>query len=121
MAPEILLNKFQGYKNKVDIWSFGCIFYQLITGIPPFFGQRPEDVIQVLQERVYKLHSGLELSDEGINFLQRCLCWDPEKRIEWVDLLNHDYLLKTDVIKLQAEKTNSGLIESICIDVSEPV
>ena len=121
MAPEILLNKFQGYKNKVDIWSFGCIFYQLIVGVPPFFGKTPDDVIQTLKERTYTLHRGLALSDEGINFLQRCLCWDPDKRIEWAELINHDYLLKTDVVKLQAERENSGLLESVCIDVAAPL
>ena len=34
VAPEILNE--QPYDFKVDVWSFGCILYLLLTGIPPF-------------------------------------------------------------------------------------
>lgn len=30
MSPEIVHEK-QDYTNKIDIWSFGCLFYELIT------------------------------------------------------------------------------------------
>jgi serine/threonine protein kinase len=36
MAPEILEGK--EYTNKVDVWSFGCMFYEMVTGIKPFNG-----------------------------------------------------------------------------------
>ena len=32
MAPEVILGKGKMYRNKVDIWSVGCLFFQLITG-----------------------------------------------------------------------------------------
>ena len=35
MAPEIFFSK-TGYGNKVDIWSLGCIFFELLTGLAPF-------------------------------------------------------------------------------------
>ena len=36
MAPELL--KGEPYSMKADVWSFGCIFYEMITGLPPFTG-----------------------------------------------------------------------------------
>ena len=34
IAPEILLNK--GHSKPVDWWTFGCIIYEMLTGMPPF-------------------------------------------------------------------------------------
>lgn len=35
LAPEIL-NK-QGHGKPVDWWTFGCILYEMLTGVPPFY------------------------------------------------------------------------------------
>jgi serine/threonine protein kinase len=36
MAPEVALNK--PYSEKVDIYSFGVILWQLASGVAPFAG-----------------------------------------------------------------------------------
>jgi len=36
MAPEIL--KGRSYDSKVDVWSLGTIFYEMLTGFVPFTG-----------------------------------------------------------------------------------
>lgn len=36
MAPEILMNNF--YNNKVDVWSLGIIFYEMLYGSCPYEG-----------------------------------------------------------------------------------
>lgn len=43
MAPE-LVNGFK-YDKKVDIWSFGTIIYELITGSPLFNGYSMEGIL----------------------------------------------------------------------------
>lgn len=37
LAPEIIQNK--GYGKAVDWWTLGCLIYELLTGMPPFFKQ----------------------------------------------------------------------------------
>lgn len=37
VAPELLLA--EGYGEKVDIWSVGCILYNLLSGLYPFFAE----------------------------------------------------------------------------------
>ena len=37
MAPEVLNDK--KYDHSADVWSLGCIFYELMTGYTPFTGR----------------------------------------------------------------------------------
>lgn len=47
MSPEILNSEdVNGYGPEVDWWSLGCIFFELITGSPPFVGNSPEQVFE---------------------------------------------------------------------------
>ena len=36
MAPEILSGA--KYDHSVDVWSLGCVFFEMLTGYPPFTG-----------------------------------------------------------------------------------
>lgn len=40
LAPEIVSGSF--YTEKVDIWSFGCIIYELFTGRTPYYANTME-------------------------------------------------------------------------------
>jgi len=51
MAPEVLSNGGQGYSAKIDIWSVGCVYVEMITGHRPW---RDEDFVSVM----YKVGAG---------------------------------------------------------------
>lgn len=36
-APEIIMGDLN-YSTSIDIWSFGCLYYELINGVPFFPG-----------------------------------------------------------------------------------
>lgn len=38
IAPEVVRG--QGYGLAADLWSFGCVVYELLTGYPPFYSPR---------------------------------------------------------------------------------
>lgn len=44
MAPEVALN--YNYNEKVDIYSYGIILYELVTGVSPFKGLSREDFLE---------------------------------------------------------------------------
>lgn len=43
MAPEILSKSY--YDSRVDIWSLGILLYELLHGVVPFPGNKPETVL----------------------------------------------------------------------------
>lgn len=42
LAPEVILR--QGYGRAVDWWSMGIILYEFLVGVPPFYGETPEEL-----------------------------------------------------------------------------
>jgi len=46
MAPEILLGK--DMTPQVDIWSFGVMLYEMLTGYTPFMGMKLKDLVMAI-------------------------------------------------------------------------
>ena len=42
MAPEVLRQ--ETYDQKADVWSLGCLFYEMLTGFTPFTGRNFENL-----------------------------------------------------------------------------
>ena len=41
MAPELFKHK--GYSLASEFWSFGCMIYEMLIGVPPFLDQEDSD------------------------------------------------------------------------------
>ena len=52
MAPEILEGK--SYTFSADIWSLGCILYELYTSNPPFFDANSEKLKKLILDCDYE-------------------------------------------------------------------
>ena len=42
----------QGYSEKVDLWSIGCIIGELMIGSPLFRGEEPKHVVKAMQQQL---------------------------------------------------------------------
>jgi serine/threonine protein kinase len=71
MAPEILQGK--AYDHKVDVWSLGAVFYEMLTGFTPFTGKNKADLKLNLEQGNYKFPKQIKMSLEGLDFLNCCL------------------------------------------------
>lgn len=85
MAPEII--KGQKYTEKVDVWSIGCVVYELCTLKVPTFdtlfssGQPPMEFITFTLPDIY--------SGELKKFIEQCLIIQQDDRLSVYELLNY--------------------------------
>lgn len=53
LAPEIV--KRQGYDYRIDIWMIGVLYFEMITGEPPFDGEEYNDILLAISKCQYTL------------------------------------------------------------------
>ena len=106
------------YEYKADIWSLGIICYELLVGTIPFEGNAYEDLINNMQKGKYFIPKKLNLSKEAISFINGMLQYDPNKRFDINEVINHDFLNK-DVKDFSHEKYDIGEVNEngITLDI----
>jgi serine/threonine-protein kinase len=88
MSPEQVRGKPTGHSS--DIWSFGCVMYEMLTGQPPFEGETVSDIAARILER--EPDWGMlprHLPENVRNIVQRCLQKDPKQRFQSASDLAH--------------------------------
>lgn len=125
-SPEQLFQSQKLYDEKADIWSLGCIFYELLTGKILFYAKSKDQLIdlmvqqfgreefdewedgkttEVLKERNHRVKGNkslwnsirLKVSDENALCLLDMLCrLNPLKRPNAHEILNHPFFNEGD-------------------------
>nr|XP_046267496.1 serine/threonine-protein kinase 36 [Scatophagus argus] len=88
MSPELVEEK--PYDHTADLWSLGCILYELHTGAPPFYTNSIFHLVQLIVRDPVKWPD--TMSDTCTSFLKGLLTKDPLKRLSWPDLLHHPFV-----------------------------
>ncbi len=81
MSPE----QARGEKTdeRSDIWSFGCVLYEMLTGKVPFEGGTPSDTLAGIIEREPDWQALPEATPANISvLLRRCLTKEPHRRLQ---------------------------------------
>ena len=152
MAPEIWQNKLlgknkKGYNYKVDIWSTGCILFNILTNYPPFPGEEIQNICnKVMFQGEYFLQlinpdeSFSEASVEYVDLISGMLQFNQEKRFSWEQVKTHpflnvpiskqtklrNFLIKIDLQKKQEDfhflkkiKKKNGVIIGLLLDIND--
>ena len=80
MSPEQARGK--SVDKRADIWAFGCVLYEMLTGLRPFDGETVSDTLAAVLARDADW-SALPASTPAKvrELLQRCLEKDPKRRM----------------------------------------
>ncbi|KAJ7275541.1 kinase-like domain-containing protein [Mycena haematopus] len=122
-APDVLLGS-RTYSTSIDVWSCGCIFAEMISGVPLFRGKDTQDqllhIMRILgtpsDQQLAKMAKDSpevslkpfprcpkvdlqqvlpKASPAAIDLLERLLKFDPAERISAADALSHPYFTET--------------------------
>ena len=84
--------------NKVDVWSIGVIFYQMLYGKRPFGdGQSQEGVLAnntMLNARAVEFPDKTTVSNEAKAFICQCLAYEQSNRPNITEICQHSYVSK---------------------------
>lgn len=77
LAPELLLA--QGYTKVVDWWTLGVLFYEMLTGLPPFYDTDVNAMYNKILSEPLRFPDDMDRDAKSL--LQGLLCRDPKKRL----------------------------------------
>ncbi|KAK9302725.1 hypothetical protein QLX08_005347 [Tetragonisca angustula] len=94
MAPELIEER--PYDHNADLWSLGCIVYELVVGSPPFQTTSILHLVRLIRFEAIKWPD--YISQNCKQFLQGLLQKDPSQRLTWPALLDHPFVKNRIVI-----------------------
>jgi len=105
MAPEVLDGGY--YTNKVDIWSIGTVFFELLFGRPAYVAGNLMDLIKNIKAKKLEIPKKINnISPVCEDVLRRMLTVDSDTRISWEDLFKHKInYYREDRIKKELDNT----------------
>ncbi|XP_041329440.1 serine/threonine-protein kinase 36 [Pyrgilauda ruficollis] len=88
MSPELVEER--PYDHTADLWSVGCILYELFVGTPPFYTNSIFQLVSLIIKDPVKWP--MTMSEVFKSFLQGLLMKDPHERLSWPELLSHPFI-----------------------------
>lgn len=91
MAPEVLNN--QDYSSPCDVWSVGCMIYEMLEGRGPFAPRNGGGIAElkalIKQRRI--IYTNPNISPAAKDLIDKMLTINPNHRINWHAMFNHEW------------------------------
>jgi len=94
MPPEAVRNKRRnlGELKAGDVFGLGVITYIMMSGQPPFPGQRDDEIFERIKKCKWKVPNHVQWSDSLVDFITKCLKEDPRERITVDEAMYHPWV-----------------------------
>jgi len=116
VAPEILTKRENPYTEKVDVWSLGVVFYVILSGCPPFFGENEVGVLKKIKRGVFKFNPPevwSNISMEAKDLVQQMLVVDIGNRYSADDVTKHPWLSRDIKNRMAQSEQNHLSVEQL--------
>mmetsp|Transcript_11709 Transcript_11709/g.10174 ORF Transcript_11709/g.10174 Transcript_11709/m.10174 type:complete len:96 (+) Transcript_11709:412-699(+) len=85
--------------NKVDVWSVGVIFFEMLFGVKPFGNNMSQDKIfknqVILKSMKVEFPTKPTISNEAKEFIRKCLAYSQSDRFDVFTAYSSPYFTKT--------------------------
>jgi serum/glucocorticoid-regulated kinase 2 len=112
MAPE--MTKKLKYTKSVDIWSLGCILYEMILGKSPFIHKNQKKLFEFIQNKNFIMPKNINADLQDL--LNKLLEKNPENRISLNRIKNHNWFSHFDWKKAENFKLKTPWKPNLKID-----
>eukprot|EP00005_Dracoamoeba_jomungandri_P008014 CAMPEP_0174266764 /NCGR_PEP_ID=MMETSP0439-20130205/31326_1 /TAXON_ID=0 /ORGANISM="Stereomyxa ramosa, Strain Chinc5" /LENGTH=794 /DNA_ID=CAMNT_0015353907 /DNA_START=93 /DNA_END=2474 /DNA_ORIENTATION=- len=106
IAPEIFLST--GHGPPVDWWALGCICYEFLVGMTPFYGETCEEIFEnIINYNILWPEPPDEISTSARDLITQLLMMDPAQRLgsgSVEDLTSHPFFSEIDWDNLLEQK-----------------
>ena len=107
-APEVIQKK--EYGKSVDWYLLGVLFYELLTGIIPFYSTNNEEMFRIIQKDEVKIHK--IISKEAAGLIKQLMEKNPDKRLggagrDALEIKEHPYFKDVNWNEIYEKKIKS--------------
>jgi len=118
MAPEILHGA--AYTNKADLWSLGCVLYEMLFGTPPY-GAHARSVPELLRAQRNPLQFPRDhacVTAETKLLITLLLQREASRRVDWSALLQSRHWLRDshDSLESWLDMDRPIALDTLCLD-----
>jgi len=116
IAPEVFMQKEEGYGRECDWWSLGVIMYECLVGYPPFATNDPSKTARkvVNWKQTLQFPPEARLSSASKDLISR-LITDASHRLDFEQIQRHPFFKHTDWTRLR--QTKAVIVPTITSDV----
>ncbi|KAF7456168.1 AGC kinase [Cryptosporidium felis] len=100
MPPETIRNK--PPTKAVDLWSFGCTVFQVLSGYPPF--NAPSEFLVFCRVLEHSLKFPPDFPEDARLLVESLLKFEPYERATITEIKNHAFFREIDFEKLSSEE-----------------
>ena len=125
MAPEIVnLQRDIGYDEAIDMWAIGCVTYELIFGISPFYDNTVEKIYYNIVHSPVNFINNVDITDDCMEFILKLLTKDPIIRMDIKEALNSNFIIKKQTLTIKRcsfENHNRNSVHNLTNMITNPI